>query len=196
MTSIYLVRHGETELNRKGCYYGWTDCELSGVGEKQAMMLKNALKEVNFDVVISSDLKRAKDTAVIVKGEREIKILKDERLRELNFGEWEGRHYTVISKQYLKDWEAWIKDWQNTVLPKGESFTDMYARVRQCIDEILEKYKDKDILMVSHQGVLRIVMTYILGISAEKIWSFSFLQGKYSVLGLENNNWVVKGLNA
>lgn len=195
MTRLYLVRHGETELNKKGCYYGWIDCGLSEHGLEQALLLRHALRRINLDAAITSDMKRAVDTAEILCEGRNIDLLKDERLRELNFGSWEGKHYTEVSEQHQENWHAWMTDWQNTAPAEGESFADMSIRVKACIDEIIQKYHDKDILLVAHQGVLRIITTYLLDIAAEKIWSFAFEQGSYSVLELQDDNCVVKAIN-
>ena len=86
-TEIYLIRHGETEMNVKGVYYGWTDCGLSEKGIQQAEDLADILQDVHFDAVISSSLSRAVETAAIVSGHDPDDIIKDDRLRELNFGD-------------------------------------------------------------------------------------------------------------
>ncbi len=195
MTRLYLVRHGETELNKKGCYYGWTDCELTQNGVEQAELLHQSFQKIKLDVTISSDLKRAVNTASIVCDGKDIEILKDTRLRELNFGAWEGKHYTEIMQQYKENWEAWTRDWQNAAPIQGESFTEMCQKVCQCIDELIARYRDKEVLIVTHQGVLRIIITYLLNISMDKIWSFNFSQGTYSVLELNENNCVIQGIN-
>lgn len=195
MTKLYLVRHGETELNKKGCYYGWTDCELSSNGVEQAELLNHVFQNIKLDMVISSDLKRAVDTAGIVCSGKDIEELRDTRLRELNFGEWEGKNYTEIMQQYKENWEQWTSDWQNAAPIQGESFTNHCRRVCQCIDELLLRYHGKDFLIVTHQGVLRIIITYLLNIPMDKIWSFNFVQGTYSVLELHEDNCVVQGIN-
>lgn len=195
MTRLYLIRHGETELNKKGCYYGWIDCGLSEYGLEQALLLRHALRRISLDAAITSDMKRAVDTAEVLCEGRNIDLLKDERLRELNFGAWEGKHYTEVAEQHQENWQAWVTDWQNTAPNQGESFADMSIRVKACIDEIIQKYRDKDILLVAHQGVLRIIITYLLDIPAEKIWSFTFEQGSYSVLELQDENCVIKAIN-
>lgn len=195
MTRVYLVRHGETELNKAGCYYGWTDCELSQNGAAQAELLQKAFQKIKLDVIVSSDLKRAADTASIICSGKDIEVCRDTRLRELNFGAWEGKHYTEIMQLYKENWEEWTSDWQNAAPIQGESFAALRQKVCQCIDELLAKYDRKEILIVAHQGVLRIIITYLLDIPMDKIWSFSFSQGTYSALELHENNCVIQGIN-
>ncbi|MGB7604368.1 MAG: alpha-ribazole phosphatase [Lutisporaceae bacterium] len=195
MTRLYLVRHGETEFNKRGCYYGWTDCELSQNGVGQAELLHEVFQEIKLDVTISSDLKRAVDTANIICSGKDIEVHRDTRLRELNFGAWEGKHYTDIMQQYKENWEEWTSDWQNAAPIQGESFAELCQKVCQCIDELLVRYHDKEILIVAHQGVLRIIITYLLNIPMDKIWSFNFSQGTYSILEIHENNCIIQGIN-
>ena len=94
--NIYMVRHGQTEMNVKRVYYGSTDCDINSTGVLQAEKLSEFFKNIDLDIIISSDLKRAYHTAQIIKGDRNIDIVKDERLREINFGDWENRTFSDI----------------------------------------------------------------------------------------------------
>lgn len=197
MTEFYLIRHGETELNEKGVYYGWTDCSLSERGMSQAEELADILREVSFDVVISSSLQRAVDTAAIVSGFAPETIILDERLRELNFGEWEGMHFTEVREKHRKEWEQWGKDWKSAAPPSGESFITMYNRVKSCIEYVLEEYKGKKILIVSHQGSMRIIPLILLGLPVDYYWSFMAEQGRYSLYEIDDKGCcIVKRINS
>ena len=100
---LYLIRHGETALNVKGCYYGRTDAVLSEKGISQARYLKEILKEVSFDYIVASPLVRAYNTAQIVMEEREQEIFGDRRLMEQDFGIFEGMTYKEIQNTYPKE---------------------------------------------------------------------------------------------
>lgn len=195
MTLLYLVRHGETELNSKGLYYGWTDCGLSDKGVMQAKKVSEMLKDITFDQVISSPLTRAKETAVIVSGWESEKILLDDRLKELNFGFWEGKHYKTIQDSDKENWDHWVNDWKKATPPGGESFVGMYRRVRQCIKEILENYEGKTLMVVTHQGCLRIIMCVLLNLKYEGYWRFTFDHDTYSLLEVEQGYCIVKKIN-
>lgn len=197
MTELYLIRHGETELNTKGVYYGWTDCGLSENGIMQAEDLADILQNVSFDAVISSSLIRAVVTAAVVSGFTPDEIIKDDRLRELNFGDWEGMHHNEVREKHKEAWENWSKDWKNAAPPKGESFSEIYSRVKSCIEEILKEYKGKRVLVVSHQGAMRIIPMVLLGLPEEAYWSFTAEQGRYSHYELDDTgNCTIKRINS
>ncbi|ATW28120.1 alpha-ribazole phosphatase [Candidatus Formimonas warabiya] len=195
MTLLYLVRHGETDLNTKGVYYGWTDDGLSPQGIKQAEKMAVMLEDVHFDTVISSPLTRARETAVIVSRSDPDRIILDERLKELNFGAWEGKHYQVIQDHDKENWDLWVKDWKKASPPAGESFVSMYRRVKQSIKETLEKYEGQTLLMVTHQGCLRIIMCILLNMKYEGYWHFTFDHGAYSLIDVEQGYCIVKKIN-
>lgn len=194
MTKIYLVRHGETQLNQKGCYYGWTDCGLSEKGVQEAQCLGKSFERIKYDAIISSDLKRAFETAEILNTKKG-PILEDKRLRELNFGLWEGLNHEQLQELYKEQWDRWTADWINTAPTEGESFLELYQRVTECMEELLNKYKDQTIVVVSHKGVLQIITTVLLKLPMDRIWCFSFEHGKYSLLEFHNDHGTILGLN-
>lgn len=195
VTYIYLIRHGETEFNSKGVYYGWTDCELNEKGIAQGKHLNIELSRIKFDAVISSTLKRAIETAVIISGFAMDSIIADERLKELNFGEWEGRHFDDIQRNNNDQWDTWTMDWKGAKPPSGESFLEMYKRIEESLNEILEKYKDKTILIVSHQGCLRTITSQLLKLNHDGYWSFVFEQGKYSLIEMDGDCCILRRIN-
>lgn len=196
-TELYLIRHGETELNKTGVYYGWIDCSMTEKGIMQSEDLADILQNVSFDAVISSSLNRAVLTAAIVSGYTPDEIIKDDRLRELNFGDWEGLHHIEVSRTNKEQWDKWRSDWINVAPPKGESFFEMYDRVKRCIDDILEEYKGKRVLVVSHQGTMRIIPMVLLGLTSEAYWSFTAEQGRYSHYEIdEMRHCIVRKINS
>ncbi|MGI6686150.1 MAG: alpha-ribazole phosphatase [Bacillota bacterium] len=195
MTLLYLIRHGETEFNAKKACYGWIDCSLNQKGFQQAQKVAELLKDVSFDVVISSPLKRARETAAIVSKVSSEEIILDERLKELNFGSWEGKHYQRIEQEDPENWRIWINNWKEAAPPGGESFKDMYRRVEESIKDILEKYADESLLLVSHQGCLRTIICVLLNMGYEGFMHFSFKQDTYSLLEVKNGFCVVKKIN-
>jgi len=197
MTELYLIRHGETPMNQRGVYYGWTDCSLNEKGLEQAEELAGILREVEFDIVIASNLKRAVDTAVVVSGFSPGDIILEERLRELNFGKWEGMHFSDVQEKYRECWEQWCSDWKYSAPPSGESFMDMYHRIKCCIEELLDRYKGKKMLIVSHQGPMRIIPLVLLKLPFECYWSFTAEQGRYSHYQIDEKGCcIIKRINS
>ena len=96
MKTLYIVRHGETDWNKIGKYQGITDVPLNENGLNQAKACANALKDVTFDRILSSDLSRALVTAETIRGDRTTSITVDKRLRELNFGDWKLCYFQTL----------------------------------------------------------------------------------------------------
>ena len=144
---IYVVRHGQTDWNLEGRCQGWADTELNQTGLKQAEELSVKLSSVKFDVCFSSPQKRALKTAQII---YQGKIIVDQRIRERGKGELEGR---TDVKEMVKQLGI---DYYN---PNEDRFgierlSDFQNRVRSFWNEILEKYVGKNVLVVTHGGIV------------------------------------------
>ncbi|MDD3808541.1 MAG: histidine phosphatase family protein [Candidatus Pacebacteria bacterium] len=138
----YFV-HGTTTDNEKNISSGWYDVELSELGIKQSIDLKNQIKGSHFDVVFCSDLKRAVDSAELTfKGE--IKILQDKRLRECNYGDYNAKSSEVV--------EVMQEQNINTRFPNGESYEDVKLRISDFLNFLKEKYDGKSIAIVAHKA--------------------------------------------
>ena len=174
---IYIVRHGETDWNVKKIYQGTKDIELNEVGIKQAEELKDQLKEINFYAVISSPLKRAYETAKIITGSENIKT--DARLVERGGGDLEGR--PVEEAFRLVDFNSPSEHRYNI-----ENIIDFKKRVIDFSEEIKEKYRDKDILIVTHAGVC-IFMRYSFEGAPENNDYSKYRIGNCKVLKYSNN---------
>lgn len=153
---IYIVRHGQTDWNIEGRYAGRTDIPLNDEGKKQANIIKEQLKNIKFDMVFSSPLIRAYETAKIISDKN---IIKEERLIERCNGDLEGKLKTEI------DYEVDFNDPNETY--NIESIIDFRKRIKEFFDEIT-KYKNKNILIVTHAGVGIYVRCYFEGEPLDK----------------------------
>ena len=189
---LYLVRHGETELNVKKVYYGSTDCELTERGKEQAVSLKTAFASVPLDLVLESPLKRAKTTVDLILGEKEVPRLEDGRLKELDFGGWEGKSYTELQGDPL--YEQWCREWKTTCPPRGECFLDLAHRVRSFYGDLLKREEER-VLIVAHHAVLQQLMACLLEAEPESCWHYAFEQGTYTVFEIRDGFAVLKGHN-
>ncbi|MHC1685367.1 MAG: histidine phosphatase family protein [Clostridiaceae bacterium] len=200
MIRLYLARHGTTELNKSGVYYGSTDCSLSEEGLAESKAIAEALKDKNVDIIISSNLKRTLETSEIIKNtickeKTPIEIVEIEEFRELDFGRWEKLHYKDVEAQYPKEWKLFCEDWKNGAPPEGESFMVFYERVIKGLTAVLEKYEDKNILIVAHQGVLRIILSKLICNSEDLYWNFTFSHKRYSELEIIDNHCNIIKIN-
>ena len=193
-----MIRHGETALNVKGCYYGRTDAVLSEKGISQARYLKEILKEVSFDYIVASPLVRAYNTAQIVMEEREQEIFGDRRLMEQDFGIFEGMTYKEIQNTYPKELDAWNEEFSTYSIPKGESFADVRSRAEDFLRDIPSgrESKGEKMLIVAHKGTLGHLLAAMLKLPLDGYWNFVFEQGCYSVVDLEDGYAIIRKLNA
>ena len=166
---IYLVRHGETDWNQAGLLQGQTDIALNVQGLEQAREASERLKEVPFEIAFCSPLIRAKRTAETIIGDRKITLTTDERLRELNFGPWEG-----VDIRTIKD--AASQPFTNPgsyIPPEGaESFAQLYKRSGEFVDQVLLPLEGtyETVLVVAHGGVNRSILNPILNIPVDDFW--------------------------
>lgn len=145
--NIYIVRHGQTEWNSQKRIQGRADTSLNELGKKQAFETKNLLSDIDIDLIICSPLTRAKQTAEIINSNREIEIIYDNRITERNFGKIEGHKINDYNFNEFWDYNKNIK------YEDIETMHELFDRVYGFIEDMISKYKNKNILIVSHGGV-------------------------------------------
>lgn len=140
---IYFTSHSTSYDNEAKLASGWKDDELSELGIKQSKELKEILRNIKFDLICCSDLKRAVDTVKIAFGDT-IQVIIDPRLRELNYGDFNGEQSEIVNSMKSNA----IK----TPFPNGESYEQAMVRIHEFYKELMEKYSDKTILVVGHRA--------------------------------------------
>ncbi len=163
--SIYYTRHGKTSWNESHRIQGRVDVPLSIEGKEEANKLANDLKEIPLDLVFSSPLSRALETARIALAGRNVAIIQDKRIIELNYGDFEG--FSHDDEKILCKRSCFASRY-----PNGESYLDAAKRIYLFFDELKEKYPDKNILVVGHLGIARIVNSYFLDMSNDEFIHF------------------------
>lgn len=155
---IFVTRHGQTEWNVLKKVMGRKDLLLSKTGEEQARKTRDSIKDLGIDLIISSPLIRTKQTAMIINELKNKPIIYSEEIIERDFGEFEGLNTEEFNfKSY---WS--YKD--NNIYEKAENITDFFNRVYKFLDELKDKYPDKNILIVTHGGVSIPINCYFNGI--------------------------------
>jgi len=168
---IFFTRHGETDWNIAKRIQGKTDTELNENGLKQAEIVSYKMKDKNIDIIISSPLKRAKKTAEIINKNINCPIIYEDGLVERDYGEFEGKQ-----REDFDFYGFW--DYNKNLRGYGiENIRDFFDRVYSTLDKIKREYKGKNILIVSHGGVSRIVNCYFFDVPK---------QGDLTNMSLEN----------
>lgn len=153
--NLYVVRHGKTIWNEQRKVQGISDIPLTDEGRKETQELVPLVKKLNIDVVISSPLSRAKETAkILVDGK--LPINTDDRIKERDWGMNEGANIDSVDK-----WDCWDVV-LNTKVQNIECIQDFMYRVSDFIEDIKVRYKDKNVLVVTHSAVSRVIH-YLLG---------------------------------
>ena len=154
---LYVVRHGQTIHNQLGLVQGDTESDLSEKGIEDAKALRELVSSLDIDVVISSPLRRAMDTARIIT-DNKYEIIEDKRLIERNYGLGEGK--PVDEELTIKYWDFKL----NTDINEVEKVQDLMFRIVEFIEDIRNKYDDKNVLVVAHSAILRAIHYAINGI--------------------------------
>ncbi|MFI6904967.1 histidine phosphatase family protein [Nonomuraea sp. NPDC050394] len=162
-TSLLLLRHGETPLSVERRFSGLGDAELTANGLAQAAAAAERLSREPYrlDVIVSSPLKRARQTAEAVAARAGLGVEVDEDLRETDFGAWEGHTFTEIQRRWPEELAAWLAE-PSVAPPDGESFAEAARRVQRVRDRLVEQYLGKTVLVVSHVTPIKMLLRFAL----------------------------------
>ncbi|HEX9171413.1 MAG TPA: histidine phosphatase family protein [Telluria sp.] len=177
ITQLILIRHGETAWNAERRLQGHLDIALNPEGQRQAAALAIALRDDPVDLIVASDLQRARQTAEAVASFHGIAVQTDPALRERCYGGFEGLLYADIEHQFPREFAAWQSRDIDGALPpgtnQGESFRQFYERVMTAIFAWAAAHPGKTLALVAHGGVLECAHRAALGMSLESPRSFS-----------------------
>jgi broad specificity phosphatase PhoE len=161
VTTLLLVRHGETDWNRDGRWQGQSDTPLNELGRRQAHELAAALDDV--DAVYSSDLGRARETAEILADRLGMEIHVDPRLRERSFGAWEGLTTAEIEDRFSEAHGRWQAG-EGFGADDAEPFDVFASRVGGFLDDVLRGHPEGTVLVVGHGGSIRVIHALATGL--------------------------------
>ncbi len=155
---IYIVRHGETDANKKGYAQGWTDDPLNENGRLIAELTGQGMKGIRFDCCISSPLIRARDTAQIIlrESENRVPVSFDDRIKEMNFGCFEGT--SIRDEKVIRFLKKPIFDYR---FPDGESIADVMKRTQEFLKELIARDDGKTYLVSTHGCALRAMLNFL-----------------------------------
>ena len=176
---LYLVRHGQTSWNAQEKAQGHTDICLDEEGLEQAQMLGSAFQGVTLDLVLSSDLQRARETARPIASATNCRLETEPLLRERGFGVWEGKSFAEFRK-HLPQTDS-LDEMFNFVTPGGESFADVWERLQPVVQRLLET--NQDLAVVTHGGTCALLLAQLL--RADFGTSRSFRFGNAAIVELE-----------
>ncbi len=191
---IYLLRHGEIEQGDERRFVGQSDLPLNENGLHQACLWQQKLKSGLFEKIYTSDLSRARQTALIIAGNHQGKVQLLPALREINLGEWEGMSVAEVQARYPEEWQLREKDLVTFRPPGGESFRDLALRIVPVFNQIVQGLEG-DILIVAHAGVNRVILCQVLGMDLANLFRLGQDYGSLNLLERNKDDWRVVAMN-
>jgi len=192
---IILIRHGETAWNAERRLQGHLDIPLNAEGERQARLLAGALAAEPIDLIFSSDLQRARQTAQAVATLRGMPLQIEPGLRERCYGGFEGLLYSEIEQRFPAEFAAWQARDVDAILPTGkncgESFRQFYARATTAILGLAQAHAGQTIAMVAHGGVLECAYRMALDLPLETPRDFKVFNASINRFHLEEGRLVL-----
>ena len=203
MTSLYLVRHGQTAWNKEEIFRGRTDVPLDETGLKQAELAGQYFREMEIHGIYSSPLSRAWETAQKIAQYHRIKVEPLPGITDMSFGNWEGHAHQEIQQIDGETYRKWRDEPHLVRLPGGESLDDIRTRGMAALEEVIRNHRGKTLIFVSHRVVCKVLICAILGLDNSHFWQITqdttainliqYKDGKY-ILSLMNETCHLKAL--
>jgi broad specificity phosphatase PhoE len=162
VTTLILARHGETDWNREGRWQGHSNTSLNELGREQAQQLADELGG-EVDVVYSSDLARARETAVIIAERLGLEVRVDSRLRERAFGSWEGLTHPEVEERDAEALARW-RAGEGFGALDAEPHEAFAARMGRFLEDVLERHPRERVLVITHGGSMRVIHALVRGL--------------------------------
>jgi broad specificity phosphatase PhoE len=162
--TIYLFRHGETEVSRTGAHSGVLDVDLTPEGRQMAEDFAHAYRSLPWAAVFSSPLRRTRDSAQPLCEATGMKMQLRDGLREISYGEWEGKTSEEVDRLFHDEYVRWLADPGWNAPTGGERGVDVTRRSSRVLEEIEAGYPSGNVLVVSHKATIRIILCSLLGI--------------------------------
>lgn len=193
---LILVRHGQTET-RTGICVGHADLPLSARGFTDVQQLATTWNAAPPRFLFCSDLRRAQQSAQVFAAAFAIEPLSDPRLRETDFGRWNGQHWSEIMQNDKDHYRHWFDNWVIQEAPGGESFADVLRRTGAWLASLLASTGNDDcVLAIAHAGSIRALLCHALGLPAGRALSIGIDHARTSRLRYANGQFEVRCINS
>lgn len=194
-TSIWLVRHGQTVLNKARRYQSVSDYSLTAYGQQQATALAYRLRRTPFHTAIVSPTRRARETAELVLAGRGVAMLDDARWAETNHGRWEGLTYREVRARFPDESVTRFADPLNGRTTGGESLAEVQARVLAGWHTLLGDYPGGRILVATHATPIQLIVCHLAEMSPTLHWRWRIDQGSVTAIDVYGSAAIVRTVN-
>jgi len=195
MTTIYLIRHGQTDWNKNKIFRGRADVPLNEHGRKEAEALARYLKDVRPTACYSSPLSRARETAEIAIRPRSLAIASDEGIIDIDYGKWQGVSDADVRKHYSETHRRWHETPQRVKFPGGESLAMVRRRAMASLDRIRMDNPEGIVYVVAHRVLTKVMMCAVLGLGNVAFWKIRQDNCAYNIIEFSDKGAVVVVMN-
>jgi broad specificity phosphatase PhoE len=193
MVTVFLLRHGETAWNKRGRVMGRRQVPLGADGIQQIQKIAPLVATLELHGIYTSPLRRAVQTAKVVAKGTNLPICESEGLNEIAFGDWTGRHFDDLIDDEL--YRRFIKSPAKTLLPGGETISDVQRRGLSVIQEAAQKMPGGRFLFVSHGDVIRSILSYYMKLPLNEYRRLRVDNGSLSALQTDRRWAEIKYVN-
>jgi probable phosphoglycerate mutase len=194
-TRILLIRHGETAWNATGRIQGQSDIPLNASGREQARRVAQRLASEPVQALYSSDLARAYETATIIGQPLGLTVVTSLRLRERQYGAWEGLTSAEIQARYPEQFAEWRARSTDFAPPQGETTTQLLSRALTELQTIARRHARELVVVVTHGGLCYVLINHLLGNVDGDRREFTFANASIHALEVTGDRWCVRALN-
>jgi len=195
MTSIYLVRHGQTAWNKEEIFRGRTDIPLDETGLKQAELVGQYFKGMEIQAIYSSSLSRAWQTAQKVAQFHDLKVQPLQGIIDMSFGNWEGRPHQEIQESDSNTYRQWVETPHLVRLPGGESLDDVRVRAMAAVEELIRNHPGKTLILVTHRVVNKVLICGILSLDNSHFWQITQDTTAINLIQYRNGKYILSLMN-
>lgn len=196
MGRIYLIRHGQTDSNSGKLFQGQMDTPLNVEGLNQAQQMAEYMKNFDIDAIYCSSLMRARMTTAGLAMAKNMAYKPIEALKEVSFGDWEGVSFATLHREHGQEMLTFLERPGDFTPPRGESFAQAQERCVAGLMSILEKEgHDKNIAVISHGGIIRLLVCYFLGIPLNNLWKMAIRNVSVTTIYDADGNFMVEAVN-
>jgi len=195
MTKVYLVRHGQTDWNKKLTFRGRIDVPLNEAGHREAKAISDALKDKNIGAIYTSPLRRSIETAQPIAKFFHLEIVPVQGLIDISYGNWEGLTFSEVKKQYSDQYEKWEKKPDLIRFPHGETLDEAKERSFRAFKDIIKENPGKSILIIPHRVINKVLLCALLGLSNSHFWEIKQDTGCINLIEYLNNRFILSLVN-
>ncbi|MCX7746824.1 MAG: histidine phosphatase family protein [Clostridia bacterium] len=189
-TRLIFVRHAEAEGNLNRVFHGWSDSSITERGHRQAEKVAQNLKNVEIDVIYSSSLKRTLQTAQYIADIKVLPIIRTDKLKEINGGDWEGRSWSELPDIWPREHHTWENEPHIHQMPNGESMKEFQERLVEEVQTIIKNNKGKNICIVTHGTGIKALMCHFSKCELEEMLHIPWYDNtSITVIDVEDGNY-------